>query len=39
MTEVPFRKNPNLSAFFRAIDRADEPGSGMRERMLRGPPA
>lgn len=35
-TAVPFQKNPNLSAFFRAIDRADELGSGMRKLKLWG---
>jgi predicted HTH transcriptional regulator len=35
-TAVPFQKNPNLSAFFRAIGRADELGSGMRKLMLQG---
>jgi len=35
-TNVPFQKNPILSAFFRVIDRADELGSGMRKMMLWG---
>jgi len=35
-TAVPFQKNPVLSSFFREIDRADEPGSGMRKLMLYG---
>jgi len=35
-TNVPFQKNPIISAFFRVIDRADELGSGMRKMMLWG---
>ncbi|MGD9973969.1 MAG: hypothetical protein AB7S77_12990 [Desulfatirhabdiaceae bacterium] len=35
-TTVPFQKNPVIGAFFRQIDRADEPGSGMRKMMLYG---
>ena len=35
-SNIPFQKNPILSAFFRVIDRADELGSGMRKMMLWG---